>query len=272
MAQSEDEEYFLGVSKEELNRLGRQHQAWLPETQQLIQNAKLNKSKSILDIGCGPGFTSVELSKLCPQSKVYGLDKSSVYHEHLANNLIAELSTNIEYIKADISEFNQKNKYGGAFCRWVLAFLISDLENVLQNIYNALTPGSPFAIMEYLTLDSFTSSPPTLCFDTYKKAWIDFYLHNGGDASIGAYLPVILKKVGFEIVNTNCVGGLAPTNHRWWNWWRDAFDHFAPRFVEDGLMTQENFDGLRIYWGEQEQNPDGFIYTGIISQIIAVKP
>ena len=66
--------------------------------------------------------------------------------------------------------------------------------------------------------------------------------------SIGTYLPTLLQEAGFTIESQKCVGGLSPAGHRWWNWWRDAFDNFAPMFVEQGLMTQMEFDGMESYW------------------------
>lgn len=265
-------DYFLGVSEAELKRLERQHLAWQPETQALIQNAGLPNSKKILDLGCGPGFTSVEISKACPSSKVFALDKSDLYHSYLANKIKVEKLDHIIPIQRDIlSPSELHDHYDGAFCRWFLAFLVSDLQQVLSNIYQQLKPGASFALMEYLTLESFTSSPPAASFDAYKKAWIDFYTKHGGDSNIATYLPTALEEVGFTIESITNVGGHSPVNHRWWNWWQDAFDHFAPRFVEEGLMTQEEFDQQNIYWQKAEANKNSFLYSAIISQIVATK-
>ena len=143
--------------------------------------------------------------------------------------------------------------------------------NVLKIIYDSLKPGGVFAAMEYLTLDSFTCMPANKSFTAYVKAWKDYYLINKSDANIGTYLPVLLEEAGFTIESQKCVGGMAPANHRWWNWWRDAFDDFAPVFVKKGLMTHEEFKDLEYYWKKHSESNTGFIYTAVILQTVARK-
>lgn len=266
------EDYFLGVHQKEVERLRRQHLAWQPATQQLIQTANLSSCKNILDIGCGPGFTTFELANACPSAQITALDKATLYQNYLKAQITEKKQPNISPLHADILTLpQQKGSYDGAFCRWVLAFLIADLPAILAAIYQKLAPGGVFAAMEYIMVTSATSSPPNKSFDANTQAWHNFYLTHGGDATIGTYLPQLLTEAGFVIESNTCAGGMAPVQHRWWHWWKDAFHDFAPTFVEQGLMTQANFDGLTAYWKEQAAMENGFIYTPIISQIVARK-
>lgn len=265
-------DYFLGVHQKELERLERQHEAWRPETIQHFKDAGFEDCKSILDIGSGPGFTSFEIAKQCPQATVTALDKADLYQEYLQDRVANQKQSRVIPLHADLIDLPQSaERYDGAFCRWVLAFLIPDLKQVLKTIYDTLEPGGVFAPMEYLSLDTFTCSPPSKHFDAYRKAWTDFYLVNGGDANIGTYLPLMLEEAGFTIKSIKSVGGHSPYGHRLYTWWRDAFDNFAPTFVKDGLMEQHDFDELQKYWTAQENNPHAYVYTTIISQIVAQK-
>lgn len=267
-----NEDYFIGVHQQEIERLDRQHLAWQPETQALIQSAKLADCKNILDLGCGPGFTTFELANSCPKAHITALDKASLYQDYLRFQIQKRKTQNIELLHADILDLpKQEGLYEAAFCRWFLAFLIADLPAVLEAIYKKLQPGGVFVAMEYLTLDSFTCAPANESFDAHTKAWNQFYLNNGGDAKIGTYLPNFLERAGFTIESQTCVGGMAPVQHRWWNWWRDAFNGFAPTFVEQGLMNLTDFEALQAYWIEQEKAKNGFIYSAVITQIVARK-
>lgn len=267
------EDYFLGVHQKEVERLRRQHLAWQPATQQLIQTANLSNCKSILDIGCGPGFTTFELANACPNAQITALDKATLYQDYLKAQIARNKHSNIATLQADLLTLpQQEGSYEGAFCRWVLAFLIADLPAILAAIYQKLAPGGVFAAMEYLSIDSTISSPPNKSFDAHTQAWKAFYLNHGGDANIGTYLPQLLTEAGFIIESNTCVGGMAPLQHRWWHWWKDAFHDFAPTFVAQGLMTQKDFDGLVDYFKQQEATENSFIYTAIISQIVARKP
>lgn len=266
------EDYFLGVHQKELTRLDRQHTAWQPETQQLIQRANLPNCKTILDLGCGPGFTTFEIAKHCPNSQITALDKAALYQDYLNYQIKKQQTTNISPLHADLLNLGKEaRQFDGAFCRWVLAFLIKDLKEILTAIYERLSPGGVFAAMEYLTLGNTLSSPPNDGFLANTRAWHNFYLTNGGDAQIGTYLPNLLEEVGFTLAHQTCVGGFTPVGDRLWHWWREAHEDFAPVFVEQGLMTQAEYVAANTFFKEQESNEKGFIYSPIILQIVARK-
>ena len=50
--------------KEEFSRLGFQHQVWQKETVDVCRKAGFGLGQTILDLGCGPGFLSFDLSKM----------------------------------------------------------------------------------------------------------------------------------------------------------------------------------------------------------------
>jgi len=266
------EDYFLGVHQKELERLDRQHTAWQPSTQQLIQQANLPNCQSILDLGCGPGFTTFELADNCPNAHITALDKAALYQKFLQHQITQKKAKNITPLYEDILNLGQQQgQYDGAFCRWFLAFLIDDLPNILSAIYDKLNPGGVFAAMEYLTLGNVLSAPPNKGFLANTRAWHNFYLTNSGDANIGTYLPQLLMNAGFTIEHQTCVGGFAPVGHRWWNWWRDAHENFAPVFVEQNLMTPAELTEATAFFKAQETNEKGFIYSPIILQVVARK-
>ncbi len=266
------QDYFLGVHQKELERLDRQHTAWQPETQQLIQRANLPNCNTILDFGCGPGFTTFELAKHCPYTQITALDKATLYQNYLTHQIEQKQTKNITPLYEDILNLlNYPDTFDGAFCRWVLAFLIPDLKEILAAIYEKLNPGGVFAAMEYLTLGNTLSSPPNDGFLANTKGWHNFYLTNGGDAQIGTYLSKLLIEAGFSIEHQTCVGGFAPVGHRWWHWWREAHEDFAPVFVEQELMTQAEYIAANTFFKEQESNEKGFIYSPIILQVVARK-
>ena len=56
-------DYVLGNDQEELTRLKLQHDLWKPELTRLWEKSKIKSAQKILDLGCGPGFTSLDLMK-----------------------------------------------------------------------------------------------------------------------------------------------------------------------------------------------------------------
>jgi len=264
-------DYFIGVNASEVERLRTQHDAWRPETESLWRNAGFDSLRTVLDLGCGPGFTSVDLARLVGASgEVCAVDKADAYLDYLADKARIEGITNVNTLHADLSRSQSiSRRFDAAFCRWFLAFLRNDLDVVLRNVRESLRPGGVFAAMEYLTLRSVTCSPPSAAFDANTQAWIAFYARHGGDTSVGASLPQRLAASGFTVRSVRCVGGMADPRHRWWGWWGRLIADFGPKFVEEGLLRQDEWDALRRDWAMLSEQPHSFIYTPILLQVIA---
>ena len=264
-------DYFIGVNASEVDRLRAQHEAWKPETERLWKDAGFDSFTSVIDLGCGPGFTSLDLARTVrPHGEICAVDKASEYLGYLSDQARRLGVTNLTALNADLTKSRSiSGTFNGAFCRWFLAFLRPDLEVVLENVRDSLRPGGIFAAMEYLTLRSVTCSPSSAAFDANTRAWIEFYARHGGDTSIGASLPGRLSSAGFNIRSLTCVGGMAHPKHRWWGWWGRLIRDFGPTFVEGGLLRQDEWEALQREWELFSDQPHSFIYTPILLQVIA---
>jgi precorrin-6B methylase 2 len=268
------EDYFIGVHARELERLREQHAAWLPETEALWTAAGFRAGQHLADLGSGPGYTALDLARVVgPSGRVTALDKASPFLGYLAAEAAKRGLSNIATIEADVTAIETiGGPFDGAFCRFFLAFLVGDLERVLRTIHRSLAPGAAFAAMEYLTLGSATASPQMHGFDAHTHAWEAYYRKNGGDTSIGTYLPARLAAAGFAVVSLQCVGGMAPVSHRWWGWWGRLIADFGDTLAREGCMTRDELDMLRTDWAAASTTPGAFIYTPILLQVVARKP
>ncbi|MCH2659093.1 methyltransferase domain-containing protein [bacterium] len=71
MNQPTDHDYLLGDDHDEMHRLQMQHQTWQPETVDLWDRAGFRAGQTIVDVGCGPGLTTLELAeRVGPQGRV----------------------------------------------------------------------------------------------------------------------------------------------------------------------------------------------------------
>jgi len=267
------EDYFIGVDAQELERLRQQHAAWGPETRALWNAAGFGAGQHLADLGSGPGFSTLDLAELVgPAGRVSAFDKASIYLGFLRDETHRRNLTNVDTVETDISKVDVIGRdLDGAFCRFFLAFLIDDLDRVLKSVYDSLKPGGVLAAMEYLTVESATCSPPVRGFDAHTQAWVRYYAANGGDTRVGSILPAKLVRAGFTIAHASCVGGMANPAHRWWAWWGRLMEDFGDRLVAEGLMNDDELQGLRHDWREVSGDPQAFIYTPILVQIVARK-
>src|SRR3954471_10837995 len=77
-------DYLLGTHDEELDRLGFQHSLWRDYATALWNRAGFSPGNRILDVGCGPGFGTLDLSQLTgPAGRVVAVDLSPKYVDHV---------------------------------------------------------------------------------------------------------------------------------------------------------------------------------------------
>ena len=265
------EDYFIGVSKAEIERLRDQHAAWEPETRALWSTAGLANGMHIADLGSGPGFTTFDLARIAgAHGRVTAVDKAAPFLRYVEAEAKRRDLANVDTLEADVMRSAPGDAaYDAAFCRFFLAFLIEGLDASLAHIRASLKPGGVFAAMEYLTLKSATCSPPIRGFDAHTRAWIDYYLAHGGDTNVGCVLPARLAAAGFDVVSIECVGGMARARTRWWSWWGRLMADFGAKLVEGGYMSEAERRELEVDWERVSSDPLAFIHTPVLVQIVA---
>lgn len=205
------DDYILGVSREEYERLGLQHALWKSRAIRLWKRAGLPKDTAretkVLDCGCGPGFTTFELAAfLGPRGKVVGVDLAEKYLNLLETryatesekkkSLLAKIET--ENAQLDLFSLPEKN-FDAAYARWVFIFL-KNPEAAIKNIARHLNPGGLFLLQEYVDYSTMALHPEAPIFNKMVAAVIQSWGDQGSDANIAGKLPAMLAKNGFEII------------------------------------------------------------------------
>ena len=268
---SDNNEYVLGTESLELHRLGVQHQAWSTEANLAWKHAGFTAGMTILDLGCGPGFCTQELSYIAGKTgHVIGVDISQSYIDFL--DRLSDLhGLNIETICADFMDMElEPNSLDGVYTRWALAWL-PDVETVLKKVITAMKPGATFAIHEYYDWSLLQTEPHKKNLFHGTRQALESLGDLGGDINIGRRLPSLLPSLGIDVISTRPMTKQARSHEHDWNWPKSFFNIYLPKLVGMGRLSQVEVDLALEELQELEDVDGATIQSPLMIEIIGKK-
>ena len=267
----ESNSYILGTDREELYRLGLQHQVWASEARRGWEIGGFSAGHTILDLGCGPGFCTQELAFIVGQTgKVIGVDKSSHYI-HFLNKIKELYQLNIEAIEADFNEMVlTPNSLDGIYCRWAMAWIPNPKET-LAKAMQALKPGGKIVIQEYYDWSTHQTEPNFTGLTKAIKACLKSFKESEGEIDIGRELPKIFNELGANVISTRPMAKLARPGDLTWQWPKSFYYSYFPRLVDTGYLTEEEVKYAFKDFKKLEQIPEASINCPILIEVIAEK-
>jgi ubiquinone/menaquinone biosynthesis C-methylase UbiE len=267
----EQNEYILGTDKEELHRLGLQHQIWASEAHKGWDLAKFKAGQTILDLGCGPGFCTKELAFIVGESgKVVGIDKS----EHFINfldDLNRQYGLNIETIHDDFNNMQLPDNYLDAmYCRWALAWIPNPKE-ILLKVKDALKVGGKMVIHEYYDWSTHQTEPKLPGLNKVIKAALKSFKDQEGEIDIGRELPRLFEEIGMKVISSRVMAKMATPNDLTWQWPKSFYYSYFPRLAEYGYLTN---DEVQIALRDMEtlsKNKNATLFCPTLIEVIAEK-
>lgn len=271
VAQKQD--YVLGTHDEELNRLGLQHALWREQAEALWDLAGIAPGMTVLDVGCGPGFATLDLARrVGPAGRVISIDESRRYIDHLRNQAEAHGLRNIEARVGDVQRIDvPAGSVDAAYSRWVLCF-VPNPDAVLAGVVSALRGGGVFAIQDYYHYRGVQLGPPSDAFTRAFQAVHESWRKRGGDSDIGARLPSMLARRGLTVSHLRSIVRIARPHEPLWQWPDSFFKNFLPMLVDMGLLTKDEHAAFNADWSARETDPGGFFATPPVIDIVARKP
>ncbi len=266
------DEYTLGTGDDEIDRLAFQHHIWRTQATSAWERAGFKIGDKILDLGCGPGFTTIDLANFVSEKGfIYAVDLSKRFIEFLKNNSRLKKLSNIEAQINEIESISYREKsLDGVYARWVLCF-VKDPELVVSRISKFLKKGCPIVIQDYYNYDAVVVGPRNEIFERVYRATGEAWRKNGGNPNVGLELPQILERNGFRIKDILPHVRIAKPDSEFWKWPETYLFNFLPTVVELGLLSIEEITAFQNEW-EKLSETDGAFYSspGII-EIIGVK-
>jgi len=272
MTHTIDHEYVLGTQSDELDRLQMQHELWADVAREQWARAGFGKGQTLIDLGCGPGFASRELAELVgADGSVIGMDVSMRFIEHARVHASEGTDARVEMIHADAQETPiGEADADGLYARWVLSFT-PEPERVVRQISRAMKPGGTVVIQDYVNWEHILWAPLSSTLDVLRRSILSMYKAQNADSNVGAVLPEMLTRHGFEVREIRPLIRIARPGEPLWQWPTVFFRTFLPKVVEAGHMTHDEFEQWNTEWLELERTPGAFFMTPPQVEIIAVK-
>ena len=239
-------EYVLGTQADEVARLEFQHKVWTAQAFALWQRAGLRDSQIVLDLGCGPGFTSLDLAHIVgPNGRVIARDQSGAFLQFLAAEKTRRGLCQIEPSEGTAEELVlAPSSLDAVYSRWLFCWL-KDPGAVLERIVEFVRPGGVIVLQEYLDWAAMKHVPRDTKFDFLVAACMRSWLVAKARIDIAEELPELAARCGLEVVHFQPIARAGRPGSLEWQWIASFFETYLPKLVERGLLSEADLrEGL----------------------------
>lgn len=279
--QAEQPEYVLGTHDDELHRLGFQHRLWFVPAHRLWEQAQIGRGKRVLDVGCGPGFASLDMAQIVSHTgRVVGVDESPPYIEFANQQAQDRKLPHARFHLGDVTHIDQvlaeksiePGSFDIAYVRWVMCF-VSDPSETINSIVKMLKPGGKLLIQDYFNYASMRVAPTSDIFETVIQAISKSWIKHGGDTDIMGKLPRIALDAGLTLDHIGRAEIETPRpGSTMWNWPDSFWPVFIPRLEELGFITADQHAAFREDWKRLSNDPAAFMHLPPVYEMMATKP
>lgn len=264
--------YLLGDDDPELRRLADQHLVWSETTLAGWRRAGLKAGDRVLDVGCGPGFTTVELARLVgPDGSVTGLDPSPRFTDHLGRQANAFGLENLRIQQTAIDELHGDGRYDLVHARWVLCFL-DDAAAAIERLAGALAPGGKLVTLDYFNYRAFALAPRIPAMEAVVQAVWDSWAASGGSLEVQGETAAHCENAGLRVTEVRQVSGIARPGEPRFGWPEAFLRGYLPRLVNDGFLDGNICRDFLEQWDRRKAEPGTYLYLPPLLRIIAEKP
>jgi SAM-dependent methyltransferase len=259
-----------------LQRLGEQHRIWEKENQRFLERAGFGEGDTLVDLGCGPGFTTLDLARIAgPEGRVIAVDRDGERSiPRLREAADAAGLGNVDARVADLGHFDLPSESAdGVYGRWVLMYLPEGEARALATrVAGWLRPGGACALAEFCNYLNISIYPPIEHFGVVARALMRAAAgQHGGNPEIGSVLPGLLRGMGLDVelrVTTKAIPSATPE----WRWPDRLFRQIVPKLVESGHLAREILDDFITEWEELSRNPSAVFFSSPVLEVIGRRP
>jgi SAM-dependent methyltransferase len=241
-----EKDYVLGTHDEELARLGLQHRVWRPRVLDAWRRAGFTAGQTLVDIGAGPGYATIDLAEICgSEGQVVAIERSRRFLDALEGAAAQRGLSHIEVVEADLdADALPALAADGAWVRWVFAF-VKQPQELLRRVRAMLRPGGRLVVYEYFDYRTWRLVPRAENFDHFVATVMKSWRASGGEPDIGLHLVAWMEECGFAVRETRTFTDLITPDDSMWQWPKAFIATGTERLVDLGYMTAEEASSVR---------------------------
>jgi len=267
-----ERDYIFGTHDEEIERLALQHRVWRPRTLDAWRHAGFTVGQTLLDIGCGPGFASIDLAEIVgPSGRVVAVDRSRRFLDALESSRERLGLAQIESHELDLDEAPlPKIHVDGAWSRWVFAF-VKRPRALLERVAKLVKPGGSLVLFEYFDYSTWRFAPRSLEMEEFVRIVTESWRATGGEPDVGLDLPAWLEELGFDVRRLHPIIDVVTPKSYVWQWPKSFVQLGLDRLIELGFLTRERARAMAKEFAAREAAPNTLMITPAVLEIVAVR-
>ena len=265
-----DREYVLGTGDVEVERLGLQHRVWRADALDAWRRAGFTLGQTILDVGCGPGWATLDLAGIVgPHGRVVAMDQSLRFLDVLEAQIDHHALQNVDAVELDLAAAELPDVAAdGAWCRWVLGF-VADPRSLVRRVAARLRPGGAFVIHEYFDYRTWRFAPRVPELEEFVGLVMTAWREAGGEPDVGLALPRWLEEEGFRIESLKPIVHVVPRSSFIWEWPAAFVDSGLDRLVTLGHIDAGRRARIAAEIDRAAREPGTRMVTPAVLEIVA---
>ncbi len=270
MNSASTDDYAMGRSKTEEERLQLQSAFLEPSTRRLFELAGIGPGMKVLDVGSGAGDVAMLVARLVgPSGRVVGVDLNPDIVETARHRVRAVGYANVTFVAGDVAETPLDGDFDAIVGRLILIHL-PDPVGTLRQLMSHLKPGGIVAFQELNRLDPIKAYPTTALTEKVS-GWIYQSLSFAvGDVRDDTHLHRILLDAGLStpqiLVDTpaGCSRGFL---EEFTTYATETLRSVLPRVFRAGLATEAEvgIDTLATRWRDELLANRSMVRGGLFS-------
>ncbi|MGH8898633.1 MAG: methyltransferase domain-containing protein [Egibacteraceae bacterium] len=240
---SHAEEYLLGVSDAERERLLKQGEVHRAEAEWLLKQVGAKPGWRAIDVGCGPlGLLDLLVQAVGPSGVVVGLDREPRMLEMAARS-VAERNLDVELCNGEATDTKLPGESFDLVHERLVLINTPSPEVVVAEMARLAGPGGWVALQE-LDFVSWVCEPPHPAWDRVYRILIGLWQSAGMDPFIGRRLPDLLRRAGLEDVQVQTHAHVWGPGDLYQTFNLHLVSAVRERILASGALTAATLDGL----------------------------